>query len=208
MALAIDPNEILREAVTGQLAAHIRARLAANACKLSRGSPEGHARYITRRWKIPSVSCFWILSREQNFVTLAEVATAAGCPAKTAQDFWRKVLGALAVTGTPHDHAGAPKLIRLFRYGHERGFALSGGRMTGGVKLQCEGKPFSFAIARHMTDSTLALTVTLRQNYDGGCDVQEADETKAEAERTAARTRMSEGMTDAAAPAQVKLFGA
>jgi hypothetical protein len=62
-------EQITRDAVCMILIQHVKARLAQTGRQLARGTPEAMAKKIVARWSAPSVLAFYMLAREERFVS-------------------------------------------------------------------------------------------------------------------------------------------
>lgn len=191
------------EAATSVLAHHIKCRLAQAGCRLRRGSEEGHAKNLTRRWKhFASVMAFFILARAPDFTPIRKLAADTGTTPEKMSAWWRR----LSKSTLPVYRIGTdePREIELFRHGSEKFHAGNG------VKLQLDTSMLTYAAANWVTESTFPATLSKQKNYHGAAwrQATDADETKSEEEKTRAVRRMKDEMQkpDVAPSKQADLF--
>jgi hypothetical protein len=178
-------EQLARDAVCMILARHVRARLAQAGRELARGTPEGAAKTIVSRWSGAGVLAFYMLAREERFVSHGALAAKCGGTKKAIREWWRRLQDTY-IRVAPLDGGAEAGRIDLFKRGRECFYAGQG------VKLQLNTEKLPFALARQVTESTLEHVIAARVNYAGACDAQEADATKSPEERTAARRRLLE----------------
>jgi hypothetical protein len=177
--------QLARDAACMTLAQHVRARLAQAGRELARGTPEATAERIVSRWSGAGVLAFYMLAREERFVAHGALAAKCGGTKKAIRDWWRRLQGT-SVRVAPLDGGAEPGRIDLFKRGRECFYASQG------VKLQLNTEKLPFALARHVTESTLGHVLAVRVNYAGACEALEADATKSAEERAAARRHLLE----------------
>lgn len=192
MTAAFDINTMARDAAAMILTHHIRARLAQKGCVLRRGSPEGTAKFLVKRWGDANVRAFYAhATNKERWLSHAKLASDLGVSAKSVRDFCRRTLRELAIVGRPADGSSAERIeIDLFRRGSELFWSDLG------VKLQVNTEMLPFHMGRRVTDSQLGSAAATRLNYEGACAAQEADTSQPEEVRSAGRAALEERLKE------------
>jgi hypothetical protein len=78
---------IARDAVCMILTQHVKTRLAQTGRQLARGTPEATAKKIVARWSAPGVLAFYMLAREERFVSHGALAARCGGTRKAMKEW-------------------------------------------------------------------------------------------------------------------------